>query len=220
MWCVSIVFCAGCSRLNPQADTEAKFAGDITGWLKRYESEVSRSPVTNLSELFPLAKHGYPYFHHRQLSEHGKYSGFTNSLVEKYSFFWPRFTNRFVQGEVICMNAQPFPGYGDGLYRIYIAQSDGAYIHRAIPEMMAQRIFAEMKSAVVPLPNVGLPPPPPKEVQESWNLTLAERYDRFVWRLSYALGLDSSTPVRIGLLFGAVLLVAVLAWSIVFCWRK
>jgi hypothetical protein len=143
--CLFMIHLTACNRFNPQESAEARFAGEVIRLLRRYPSEVSPSPVTNLSQLFPLTKHGYPYLHHRELLQYGQYAGFTNSLTEKYNFFWPRFTHEYLTGDIICMSAPPFLG-GDGLSRIYIGEKDGSYTFRSISETTLRRVLNELKT--------------------------------------------------------------------------
>src|SRR5688572_29949624 len=79
----------GCQRLDDQTSVESRVANDVTWWIKMHEL-AERTAVTNLAQTFPNLKHGYPYWQHHELTRFGKFAGFTNSLAEKYIFFWPR----------------------------------------------------------------------------------------------------------------------------------
>src|SRR3954470_2716652 len=92
---------AGCRYVNRQEEVEAALAQDIIRGLKIYEVTSTNTAVTNLDQLLTL---WYPYVAHQKLSRFGKYAGFRTSIVEKYTFFWPRLTHRELLGEVVCMS--------------------------------------------------------------------------------------------------------------------
>lgn len=189
---------AGCDRMRSQAEAEARFANDIARSLREYAS-ITNASVTNLAQLFPLMKYGYPFFHHAELSRFGERAGFSNSLAEKYVFFSSPFSNRYVQGEIICIGAKPFRWGNEGLRRFYIARLGVNYIFRDLPEDRVEMIVGEANPAFFHLGDVQPPPPRPREVQEWYNPSLADRYERLVWDLSGTLDQDSSTLVRIAL---------------------
>jgi hypothetical protein len=202
----------GCGGGTRQAQAEAKFASDVARWMEQY-AVTSTAPVTNIAQIFPLVKHGYPFFHHYELSRFGDRAGFSKSVAEKYIFFVNPVTNRWAQGEVICMSVKPFQWGGEGPSRIYIAKLGTRYIFRDLPEHAVQVMLNEAQPNIVPLVVGPLPPRPP-EVEQWSRPSLGDRYERLVWGISGALGQDSSVPVRtaISVLAGAVLLVLVCAF--------
>jgi hypothetical protein len=218
--CIMASAFAGCDRINSQPEAESRFANDIAWWMRDYESQNPGVPITNLVQVFGVLKDGYPYLHHRKLADFGKSAGFTASLAEKYVFFWPRFTNEYVQGEVACMSAQPLQCGADGLSRIYIAKESGNYIYRSLPEERVQAILRDVKPRVVKATDAHQMPPLPPKVQLWWTPALADQYEKFVWDLSSALGQDSSTAVRLGLKVVAGLLLVLLGWLWFWLLRK
>ncbi len=134
--------------------------------MKLHDVNAADTPITNLAQTFSNIRHSYPYKEHYDLKRYGRPAGFTNSLEEKYTFFWPRFTHELVEGEVICINAEPFPKRQEGLHRVYIARSGDNYIARLLPEETVARVLREAKPTVVPTANAKPPPPAPPEVQE------------------------------------------------------
>ncbi len=185
---------AGCSRISDQSTVESKLGGYVVKLLKLHDVDSPDVPTTNLVQLFRFVKHGYPYGIHSEFAEFGRKKGFTNALSEKYIFFWPRFTNAQIEGELTCMSARPF--YCDQKScRIYIARSGSNYFYRIISENKAQAITREMASSVILPPSFSMPEPPP-EAQDILHPPLGQRYEKFVWDLSEALGQESSMPVR------------------------
>lgn len=218
--CILLLGLSGCGRLNPQSEAESKFALHIISWIKDYDIISTNTPVTNLTQVFSVLNDGYPFGQHQEFSRFGKRAGFSNSLAEKYVFYWPRFSHRHVEGEVICMSAQPFARDSALLGRIYIARSGSNYIYRMLPEMTVQAVLKEAKPSVVPLGAVQRPPTPSAQVQEWLKPTLSQRYDRFVRDLSGALDQDSHDLVRFGLPVIALLVFGVLTWVCILLWRR
>jgi hypothetical protein len=210
---------AGCGMIDRQVDAESKFAIDLAFWMKVNDAVSSDTPVTNLAQIFPVIPHGYSYYHHHEFARFGKHAGFTNSLAEKYVFFWPRFTNRFVEGNVICMSAQPFPKGQDGPHRIYITRRGSNYIYRLMDEAHVQAVFKEAKPAIVPFGKIKPPPEPPPEVAEQLRTSPNEHFDKFTRDLANALGQDSASGIRMVLKIGMGA-AAVLTVIFLFIWNS
>ena len=218
LWFLTTAAITGCGGGTRQAEAEARFAHDVAWWMTQYAAS-SNAPVTNLAQIFPLVKHGYPFFHHHELSRFGDGAGFSKSVAEKYVFFVNPFTNRWAQGEVICMSVKPFPWGGDGLRRIYIAKLGTRYIFRDMPEHVVQVMLNEVRPSIVQ--SIADPPPPrPPEVEQWLRPSLSDRYERLVWDTSHALDQDSSMPVRIALPILVAVLVAALVSCCIFAVRR
>lgn len=196
-----LCFISGCSLSERQPDVEADFTLEIITLMRFHDVEAAKTPVTNLNQLFLFVKNGYPHKTHQDLLRFGKHAGFTNSLAEKYTFFWPHFTHPWVEGKVICMSAQPFP-WGKELRRIYIARSGSNYVYRSMSEARVQAVFREAKPTIVPLGVIEPQPKPPPEVAERLQTTPRRRFDKFVRDVAGALGQDSTSGVRMLLLIG------------------
>lgn len=209
------VCCSGC-RPDNQAGLESRFANDIAWWLKFHDIEKPNTPVTNLVQLFPLGKLGYPYGTHREFLRFGRNRGFTNAVSEKYIFFWPRFASAQLEGELVCMSANSFR-CGTNHCRIYIARSGSNFLYRVIPEKVAQEIANKAAASMVLPPHFLMPNPPP-EAQDILHPSLNQRYERFVWNLSESLGQESSMPVR--WLLRGVAVLAALALPGFWLWRR
>lgn len=213
---IVVLVLAGCSKFLDQSTVESTLAGNVVKWLKLHDIDSPDVPTTNLVQLFRFVKHDYPYGIHAELARLGRRAGFTNAVSEKYIFFWPRFTNSQMDGEVVCMSAHPF-GSEKALRRMYIAKSGSNYIQRMISEERAQAVMKEVKPNTVLPPSFAMPKPPP-EALEILHPPLSQRYETFVWDLSEALGQESSMPVR--WLLRGITVIATAALLGFWLWRR
>lgn len=221
---IMLLAAAGCGIAQRQTDAESKFAIDVTFWLKVNDVVSPGTQVSNLSQIFPVIPHGYSYYHHRELARFGKHAGFSNSIAEKYSFYLPPFTNRFVQGELLCISTKPFPTERDGPHRIYISRSGSNYIYRLIDEVHVQRIFSEAKPLKVPSGEIKPPPEPPPELAHQFRSGSEQPFERIVRSVANALDQDSASGMR--LILKAAMGASVLVSLVILCswigrrWRR
>ena len=69
-------------------------------------------------------------FWHDRFRRFGKRAGFKNSIYEKYIFFPPGMRSKGLPGEVVMMNAMPYPGPEGELRRTIVFLADGKYVDR------------------------------------------------------------------------------------------
>ena len=223
----------GCRYINPQEDVESKFAQDQIKCMTIHEISSTNIPVTNITQLF-LA--GYPHVAHEKLLRFGKHAGFKTSLVEKYIFFWPRLKHPNLFGEVICMNAHPFPDTDGRLGRFYISNTGkrelargsqdpgsnvlvNAYSYTFISEDRLQRVFQDVKPSIAPLPPIQAPPTPSPEVQQLLDRSLPRRYYEFTRNVAGAFSQDARS-VDIVLKLVAIIVISALTFFCVFFIRR
>jgi len=128
--------------------------------------------ITNLPQVFIAAEQGYPQQWHGRFETFGKQAGFTNSFYEKYAFFSPGITNPWMEGELVLMNARPYPGPEDKLLRNVVSRSGNRYFRQSLSETAIQRFLKE-SSVAEPKP-VPMPPPPPDPPPDETSRKAAE----------------------------------------------
>jgi len=164
-----------------------------------------------------LLVRSYPHSWDQRLRAFGKDAGFTNSIFEKYIFPLHGLTNRVAEGEILLLNAQPFPG-PERLGRIVISRiGTGLNDYRRVwlPERRIQQIFAE---AGMEIPKaIPMPPPPPAPIEEEYRVPVSSRIWSVFHALSDALGLGPNGPLILRLITCAVSLVLVIV-TVVFIW--
>src|SRR5690349_11203506 len=99
-----------CAPKESQESAENRAAHDIIAVLQMYDIDHPGVRVTNLAQLFSTPGMHYPYTWHERFEKFGRHSGFSASVYEKYVFPSPGITNRLFPGEVLFLNARPYPG--------------------------------------------------------------------------------------------------------------
>ena len=183
---------SGCEKQEKQNTAEAQTVLGTMRILKDYDLAHPGVRVTNLSQLFPVGDQIYPHHWHRRFAAFGKSAGFTNSIYEKYVFFRPGVTSRWMEGDVVFMNTSPYPG-PDGLKRSMVSKGAGVYHWKTLSEDQVQRLLKE-SGITEPRPAVFPPPPPEpppadatfrKTAEKDLEQAMAEyerRYPTPVWR--------------------------------------
>lgn len=182
------LLCCGCERREKQYTAEGQTALQIIRLLEHHHVEYQGVTVTNLSQLTDMWNRGYPHFWHRRFGRFGKHKGFTNSFYEKYLFFPSGLTNQLFDGELVLMNAQPYPDPDGTLERSVIIRTGESFHWRTISEERIQRFFKELG---IPEPKpTPMPPPPPAPPEVEYREPLSTKIERFYSRLAESFGVD------------------------------
>ena len=163
----------GCDLRDKQHIAEAQTVLAIMRHLRDYDMANPSVAVTNLSQLFPAGDQVYPHHWHRRFLAFGKTAGFTNSVFEKYVFFQSGITSRWIEGEVVFMNAKPYPG-PDGLERSVVSRTASVFHWKTVSEDRVQRLLNE-SGVRNPIPITAPPPPPEPPPVDAAFRKLAEK---------------------------------------------
>jgi hypothetical protein len=163
---------SACRHREQQYEIEARTINGILRLLDDYSFEFPDTRVTNLAQIFAASGQDYPHGWHRGLIKFGKHAGFTNSFYEKYVFFPPGMTNRWMEGELLLMNAQCYPGPGADLLRDVLSRSGNRYSHRTLAETAIQRFLKE--SGIAEPKPVPMAPPPSEPLVDETSRKAAE----------------------------------------------
>jgi hypothetical protein len=125
-----------------------------------YRAYNQQEPITNLMQVFTERGPYYPHDLDAKFRAYGKHAGFTNSFYEKYIFFPPGLTNRHFKGELLFMNAKPYPAPHDEMQRQIVSWAAGQFYTRPCSEKAVQQMFREM-GIQEPKPEAMPPPPAP-----------------------------------------------------------
>jgi hypothetical protein len=150
-----IVLCA-CERRDNQFEAEARFAFGVMRSLDEFARTNPGVSVTSLVQLVPTPEN-YPHNWHDRFKRFGGHAGFTTSIYEKYVFFPAGLTNRWLDGELVAINAQAFPAPRGGMQRTMILRGDERHRYRPVPEAVVQRVLRELGVSEPTAP----PRPPP-----------------------------------------------------------
>jgi hypothetical protein len=182
LWSAGLAFLLwGCQRdeARQQYSIEGRTVGRIINLLQLHDAKPG-TPVTNLAQAFADLDVDYPHTWHRQFKAFGKHAGFTNSFFEKYIFFPPGITNYWIDGELLFMNAKPYPGPRGEVMRTVISKGGKVYYHQVFLEERVQQIFKEASIAipkVTPMPAVPAPP----EAKRVWEVSRPETREFPLW---------------------------------------
>lgn len=187
-----VVIASGCGSRERQFEVEAQVGMRIVLALELYRVEHPHETITNLSQLAANSREGYPYGWHDRFRGFGKRAGFKNSIYEKYIFFSPGLRSKELSGEVVMMNAMPYPGPEGELRRTIVFLADGKYIERPVPEASVQQMF---KEAGIPEPKPRIMHPPPPRPPEFQNPGPFTRFHDFFFGLVEAYGLSSHVAI-------------------------
>lgn len=167
--CTIFIGClSACSSEEQQHTIEAQTIFGVLRLLPLYEHSYPGVQITNLAQVIAGLQRDYPYGWHERLKRFGKYAGFTNSIFEKYVFFPPGITNAKFEGELLLMNAVPYPNAYGEMERTIISKTKDVHHRRTLPEDRIQHLFKETGIAEpkpTPMPS---PPaiPPELEIRE------------------------------------------------------
>jgi hypothetical protein len=176
--------CSGlsCREKVAQISIEQRMALGLVYLLGPYETQHPGLELTNVSQLYANAGAGYPYPEGKLLRQFGTYAGFTNSIYEKYVFTSANARPKTAQGELILLNALPFPN-GDGtLGRMAISKAApgaGGYRIMWYSEHQVERIFREAGITIPksrPMPSPPPEPPPDETSRKAAEALLDESY--------------------------------------------
>jgi hypothetical protein len=155
---MALLLCS-CEHRVKQFEAEAHAIFGLQNLLKEYEAVYPGVRVTNVSQLFIDLDRSYPHEWHQQFNGFGNTAGFTNSIYEKYVFFPSGITNPKFEGELLLMNAKPYPSPKGEMERSLVSKSAGVHHWITLREDRIQQFFKEAGIAE-PKPVVMSPPSP------------------------------------------------------------
>jgi hypothetical protein len=182
---IASLACSSCSRHPSQQAMEAQTLKWVDKWVQLYEVRFPGVTITNLEQVYHGLNRSYPHSVHDDFKPYGKYAGFNTSFFEKYVFFSPGTTSRWAEGEVVYMNAQPFPlSTETGMGRKLVLRN-ATVRQRTMNEELIKEMLAE--NGVKPLPLGSISPRPGQTLEPEVGFHL-RLHDKFV-RVCYNLGL-------------------------------
>jgi len=208
---------AGCVREADRAQAEASTARDIIWCLDIYALSHRDTRPTNLFQVFAGVNYDYPYSLHERFSRFGERKGFSNSFYEKYVFPPPGVTNRFmgVFGEVLLLNAEPYPDQQRVLQREVICLTSNGHALVTLTEDLVKKVFNEAGQQI-PKPLVMAAPPPVPPEKDHREPFSHKRY-KFFYGLAQALGVGGQNWLVVQnatlALLSIVLLLGLFWWS-------
>lgn len=185
-----------CEKRPTRSDIEWETASRITSLLKLYETANSGVRMTNLAQLFAAAGKPYPYSWHKKFQRFGDDAGFENSIFEKYVFPPPNVRSRYLEGEILVLNAAPFRDTEKHLRRMVITRAGSGLEGFRTTWLHEETIQAIFRDSGIPIPRpitMPLPPPEPppsdaafrKAAEKDLEEAIAEyerRYPTPLWR--------------------------------------
>jgi hypothetical protein len=114
LWPAAILLLlVGCGLQPMQIEVEDEAAASIFPKVNLYLVDTNTS-ITNIAQIYAevnLASdhRSHPWRFQKKFQRFGKYAGFKNSFYEKYVFLPRGTTSSIVGGEIVFLNAQPFP---------------------------------------------------------------------------------------------------------------
>lgn len=216
---LSCVCFSGCREKPDQAAVEYNGAAFFTRRIGFYERQFPETRVTNLQQVFLGTDAPYSDRWHHYFLRFGGDAGFKSSFFEKYVFPSGRITNRIVTGEIVMLNAKPFPDQKGTLGRIICTKThlvDTGWMVKWYSEEQVQEIFREAGQKIPPAPD---PIPPPSEVSFVEKPLLHIRVENYFGDITLNWGLGKAAGKYLMLLTFAVgAIVAVLLCLL--GWRK
>lgn len=161
--CFQLAVGSGCSKREEQYAVEQKTIFGISRLLKLYATNPGL-PITNLQQVYYGLGVPYPHESDKEFRRFGHYAGFTNSFFEKYVFFPQGVKHQLISGDLLFMNAVPYPGPDGKLQRMVVSRSHDIFYKKSIAEESVQRILKDV-DITEPKP-VPMPPPPPVPLEE------------------------------------------------------
>jgi hypothetical protein len=167
-----IVNC-GCTGQHAQISDELDAADFIIKVITYYEQRIPNSQFTNLQEVFLRTETPYPERWHYRFRRFGTDAGFRNSFYEKYVVLPHGFQTSFARGEIVLLNAKPFPSRDGTRGRLLLSRTGTRYDDwniKWVPEGEVQQVFRDA-GQTIPKPPV-LPAPTDLREHESPPLRL------------------------------------------------
>jgi hypothetical protein len=168
-----VLVIASCSHREQQSEAESRTINEIFRLLPVFVAEHPGVRIISIEQL--LTNHtrqvgDYPHQWHNRFKQFGKHGGFTNSVYEKYAFFPPGIHTSRIEGELLFINAKPFPGPRGEMERIVVAMAPDGFVRRSMSEETVQLLFREIE-ITEPKP-IPMPPPPlaPPEMEPRESL--------------------------------------------------
>lgn len=188
---LSCIFVSGCRVKPDQALEEYNGASFITRVVAFYERQNPNVRLTNLHQAFDATGTPYPARYHHYFRAFGKHSGFRNSIFEKYVFVFPPITNRAVMGEIVLLNAQPFPDQKGKNGRIICSKTplvDDGWMVKWYSEEEVKEFFRAAGQSI-PKP---VPMPPPTDLAPSSRPPLPVRVEEYFGDITENLGMGTN----------------------------
>ncbi len=176
----------GCAPDEKQHVVESQVIFGILRLLPIFEHSHPGVQMTNLAQVVAGLDRDYPYGWHEQLLRFGKRAGFSNSIYEKYVFFPPGLTNRLFEGELVMMNAEPYPDAAGEMGRTLISKEGGVFFRQSIREARVQQLFKD-GNVLEPKP---MPMPPPPAPPDRPPMPVSAKVSRFFMRVADFVGLS------------------------------
>jgi hypothetical protein len=207
-----------CVRDAERTQAEARTARDIIRCLDIYALSHRDSRPTNLFQVFAGVNYDYPYSLHERFSRFGERKGFSNSFYEKYVFPPPGVTNRFmgVFGEVLLLNAEPYPDQQRVLQREVICLTSNGHALVTLTEDLVEKVFSEAGQQI-PKPLV-MPAPPPAPPEGDYKEPFSHKRYKFFYGLAQALGVGGQNWFLVQ--NAALALIAIVLFSGLFWWSR
>jgi hypothetical protein len=210
---------SACREQTTQISEEHRAINRLMPLLSFYEADFPGVRVTNLAQVFH--DRPYPYGLEEIFRAFEGNAGFTNSFYEKYAFPSGVVTNHYVEGEILFLNAAPFPNRKGQLGRMVVSKpATSNAVHRImwLSEDGVQKVFAEAGVEIPKPPSMPQPPakpalePPDKEMQPPPFFKITSAIDNFA--VIYGL---NGFAIRLGLV---VVAVATMFFIAFWLWRK
>jgi hypothetical protein len=217
----------GCRQRRSQITEEYEAARAVANMLQIYEWDHPNMPITNLLQAAQALPKGYPHGLHNKFKRFGKHAGFKNSFYEKYVFLppgmtspvAPRFLRGLFEGELVFMNAQPFPNSERKLGRILVSRPGNTYQEyrlRWLEEEHVQQMFREIG---IHIPKPTPMPPPPKAPRDPyavpWHVEVSVAFDK----LAEYLGMEGKGHVLRNVSY-ALVIVSSISFTLWIWWRS
>lgn len=193
-----------CARLSSQETMEGQTISTVNRWVRMYLLDQPGATITNLEQVYTGLPQRYPHTLHEAFGRYGKHAGFSNSFFEKYVFFPPGTTSALAGGEVVFMNAQPFPLNSEKGIGRYVVLKDASVRMRSLNEKTIQSMLIE--EGIKPLP-LGTISPPPKWERPPKDSFRTIAFNKFVSICeSFGLSLDMAANLWRVVVFSPILL--------------
>jgi MYXO-CTERM domain-containing protein len=173
-----VALAGGCGSRPEQEEVEAQTLGTLNGFYRMHMWDNPSIVITNLEDLYLRLGRPYPGRWHDQFMTYGKHAGFSNSFFEKYVFFHPGSTNELAGGEIVFMNARPFPRFDGKLGRYALIKVGHRYETRRLSEDEVKLILKDDRTKLFPLGTISRPPRRPPESEVAFLHRVQERFFR------------------------------------------
>ncbi len=186
VWLLVLVLPTGCERKQRQFEAEAQTIFSLIKMVESYQIDHLDVRITNFGQVFAGLGKEYPHVWHAQFQAFGTHAGFTNSFFEKYVFLPTGITNRRIEGEILFMNARPYPGPDREMKRTLVAKEIDGFVRQSFSENTIQKILSE-SGVIEPKP---MPMPPPPAPPDRPPMPVSAKVSRFFMRVADFVGLS------------------------------